>query len=118
MSYEAAASSSLFGVLAVLIGGLVVTGVLIWAVRFGTQVRRREQRPPRPSEQPTRPWSGSAHEEREMREPDEVPRAAAGDGLTPHDLGSSGTKRSEDQTRPRWKRGSGGSFGSGGQGAP
>ncbi|MER5427875.1 DUF6479 family protein [Streptomyces sp. NPDC002588] len=101
--HEAAAGRSVFGVLAVLVGGLVITGALIWAVRLGIKVRGRESRPPRPGEQPTRPQSGSTHESWERREADEVPRAAdRSERLTPHELRPSGTKRSEDQTRPRW----------------
>lgn len=116
-SYEAAAAGSVFGVVAVLVGGLVIAGALIWAVRLGIKVRRDEPRPPRRSEQPTRPASGSAHDGREMREPDEMPRAADGsERLTPHRLNPSGTQRSEDQTRPRWDSGTGGSFGGGGPG--
>ncbi|MFF4861258.1 hypothetical protein ACFY3J_05860 [Streptomyces sp. NPDC001231] len=36
--------------------------------------------------------------------------------LTPHEPGPSGSRRNEDQSRPRWDGGSGGSFGSGGSG--
>lgn len=116
-SYEAAAASSVFGVVAVLVGGLVITGALIWAVRLGIEVRRGEPRPPRRGEQPTRPASAADHEAREMREPDEMPRAGdASERLTPHELNPSGTKRSDDQSRPRWNSGSGGSFGGGGPG--
>jgi hypothetical protein len=47
-----------------------------------------------------------------MREPDEVPRAVDGnERLTPYRLHSSGSKRSDDQERPRWKSGSGGGTG-------
>jgi hypothetical protein len=57
-------------------------------------------------------------ESREMREPNEVPRAEdESERLTPHEVHASGTKRSEDQKRPRWSPGSSGSFGSGGSGA-
>ncbi|MEU7057136.1 DUF6479 family protein [Streptomyces sp. NPDC046197] len=67
---------------------------------------------------PTLPGSGPVHETRHRREPDEVPRAEeTGRRLTPHDLGSAGSRRSEEQTRPRWKPGSSGSFGSGGPGS-
>ncbi|MEW2401279.1 DUF6479 family protein [Streptomyces sp. NPDC046862] len=114
--YEAAATNA-GGVIAVLIAGLVIVGALIWAVRLGMQVRRREPRTPRRGEHPTLPESGPVHETRQMREPDEVPRAGAeGERLTPHQLHSSGSKRSEDQTRRRWDPGSSGSFGSGGPG--
>jgi hypothetical protein len=115
--YEAAAASSVFGVAVVLVSGLVVTGALIWAVRLGIRVRRGESRPPRRSEHPRPPESGPVHETREFREPDEVPRAADGsERLTPHGLKHSGSKRSENQTRPRWNEGSSGSFGGGGPG--
>jgi hypothetical protein len=50
-----------------------------------------------------------------MREPDEVPRSEDGERLGPHDL-TSGSRRSDDQSRPRWDPGSSGSFGSGGSG--
>ncbi|MFC4505022.1 MULTISPECIES: DUF6479 family protein [Streptomyces] len=110
-SYEAAAASSAFGVVAVLIGGLVITGALIWAVRLGTKVRRQESRPPRPSEQPTRPAPGTGQDSHERREPNEMPRDGA--RLTPHELGASGTRRSDDQTRPRWNSGADGSSGDG-----
>ncbi|MFF4586153.1 DUF6479 family protein [Streptomyces sp. NPDC001388] len=116
-TYEAAAASSVFGVVAVLVCGLLITGALIWAVRLGIKVRRREPRPPRRTEQPTRPATSAVHDGQERREPDEVPVAAdESERLTPHQLNPSGTKRSEDQTRPRWDSRSGGSFGSGGPG--
>jgi hypothetical protein len=57
-------------------------------------------------------------ESREIREPNEVPRTDDGNSrLTPHEVHASGTKRSEQQRRPRWSPGSSGSFGSGGSGA-
>lgn len=90
----------------------------MWAVRLGISVRRQEPAPPRPADHPTLPPSGPVMESREMREPDEVPRA--GDGgrrLTPYEIHASGTKRSGHQKRPRWSPGSSGSFGSGGSGA-
>jgi len=100
------------------VGGLVIAGALIWAVRVGIRIRRRESPPPRPEEQPKLPASGPVQETREMREPDEVPRAAdESERLTPHELHASGSKRSKNQKPPRWKPGSSGSFGSGGPGA-
>lgn len=116
-SYAAMAAGSALGVAAVLIGGLVITGGLVWAVRLGIKVRRREPPPPRRDEQPTPPATGPVRETREMREPDEVPRAGdESERLTPHRLRPSGSKRSEDRKRPRWDPGSSGSFGSGGTG--
>ncbi|MET7854746.1 DUF6479 family protein [Streptomyces avermitilis] len=115
--YEAVASNAAFGMFAAFIGGLVIVGALVWAVRFGTKVRRREPGPPRRDEQPTLPESGPVHETRQRREPDEVPRAGnESERLTPHDLHASGSRPSENQQRPRWDEGSGGSFGSGGPG--
>ncbi|GAA3833577.1 DUF6479 family protein [Streptomyces phyllanthi] len=114
--YEAAATNAAGGI-AILIIGLVVAGALIWAVRLGMKVRRRESRTPRPDEHPTPPPGGPVRESREMREPNEVPRAAdERERLTPHGLQASGSKRSQDQQRRRWNPGSSGSFGSGGPG--
>ncbi|MFK4144683.1 DUF6479 family protein [Streptomyces sp. NPDC004065] len=115
--YEAAAAGSAFGGVVIVVGGLVIAAALIWAVRLGIGVKQREPRTPRGGEHPTRPESGPAHETRQRREPDEVPRAEeTGRRLTPHELGSSGSRRSQEQTRPRWEDGTGGSFGSGGPG--
>ncbi|MBG0850665.1 hypothetical protein I2W78_02040 [Streptomyces spinoverrucosus] len=114
IAHEVAAAGSVAGFVAVLVGGVVVTAVLIWAVLLGIKVRRREPRRPRPDEQPRLPASGAVGESREQREPHEV----GGDArLTPHDLRPSGGMRSGDQRRPRWNRGSSGSFGNGGPGA-
>ncbi len=112
-----AASGDVLNVIAAFAGGLIVSGLLIWAVRFGMTVRRAESDPPRPEEQPRLPESGPVHEERERREPDEVPHASQeSERLMPHNLHSSGTRRGEDQSRPRWAPGNSGSFGSGGSG--
>ncbi|MFB9465903.1 DUF6479 family protein [Streptomyces cinereospinus] len=112
-AYEVAAAGSAAGFVAVLLGGVVVTAVLIWAVLLGIKVRKREPRRPRPDEQPTLPASGAVHETREQRTPQEV---AGDERLTPHTLRPSGGTRSGDQRRPRWDSGSSGSFGSGGPG--
>ncbi|WP_314220028.1 DUF6479 family protein [Streptomyces zaehneri] len=99
--------------------GIVLVGGLIWAFRLGIKVRAREPAPPQPHEQPRRPGSGPAHETRRAREPNEMPRATdESERLTPHELRPTGSRDSADQRRPRWNEGSGGSFGSGGQGAP
>ncbi|WP_155059500.1 DUF6479 family protein [Streptomyces blattellae] len=112
-----AAAANPAGLVAVLIGGLLVAGALVWAVRLGIKVRSRESRPPAPKEQPTRPGTGPVRETREMREGNEVPRAGdETERLTPHDLQPSGSKPSDDQKRRRWNQGSSGSFGSGGPG--
>jgi hypothetical protein len=116
--YLALSASTAFGVVAVLVAGIVITGALIWAVRLGIGVRRRESRPPRPGEQPTMPASGRVGGTQEMRAPNEMPRAGRdGERLTPHDLDPTGGAPSENQQRPRWNSGSSGSFGSGGTGS-
>ncbi|MFI5683289.1 DUF6479 family protein [Streptomyces sp. NPDC051636] len=114
---EAAGAVSAFGYIALLVVGVAIVAGLIWAFRLGMRVRRREPGPPRPQEQPTRPVSGPVQEAHEVREPDEVPRAAdESERLTPHQLNPTGTKRADDQRRPRWEPGSSGSFGGGGGG--
>jgi hypothetical protein len=118
ISLEMAASDAAWAVTGAFIGGLVIAGVLVWAIRLGIKVRGREQGPQRTSPQPARPAPGPVTESREMREPDEMPRAGdKGKRLTPHELHAGGSTRSEDQRRPRWNSGSSGSFGSGGSGA-
>ncbi|MFH8611725.1 DUF6479 family protein [Streptomyces sp. NPDC018029] len=105
------------GGLAPFLTGLGIAVLLIWAVWFGIRVRGREQRPPKPQEQPRLPAEGPVGAVVEHREPDEVPRD--GGRLTPHQLKGSGnvaSKRSDDQRRRRWNRGSSGAFGSGGPG--
>lgn len=120
ISIEMAASDAAWGVAGALVAGLVVAGFLVWAIRLGIKVRGREQGPSRTSPRPPHPDSGdgpdmSAHE---RREPDEVPRAAdESERLTPHQLHPGGSRRSEDQSRPRWNSGSSGSSGSGGSDA-
>ncbi|MEU8585773.1 DUF6479 family protein [Streptomyces sp. NPDC048664] len=93
------------------VAGLVVVAALVWSIRFGIRVRRREQAPSRTTPQARRgPASGPDMDSRERREPEAVPRAEQqGDRLTPHDLHSAGSRRSTDQRRPRWNSGSGGS---------
>lgn len=115
---QLAAAGSAAGTIIVVVCGVLLTAALMGAVRLGIGVRRREPAPPRRSEQPKLPDSGPVREERNMREPNEVPRAADdGARLTPHQLGNAPSRPSGDQTRPRWQPGSSGSFGSGGSGA-
>ncbi len=99
------------------VGGLVIVGALILAVRIGMRVMDQEPARPRSDEQPTLPPTGAVREEREMREPDEIPLTTDGSPrLMPYQLHHSGSRRGADQTRRRWLPGSSGAFGSGGPG--
>lgn len=112
----AATSSDVLNVIAAFVGGLIIAGALVWAVRMGMGIMDRESPRPRADEQPHLPDGGPVWESREVREPDEVPHATNGDRLMPYELHSSGTKTGKDQHRKRWLPGSSGSFGSGGAG--
>jgi Family of unknown function (DUF6479) len=99
------------------IGGMVVAGALIWAVSLGMHIRDREPGPPDPEDQPHLPDGGAVHEEREVREPEEMPHATQeSERLMPYELHHSASRRCEDQKRKRWLPGSSGAFGSGGPG--
>ncbi|MFD4528297.1 DUF6479 family protein [Streptomyces sp. NPDC058470] len=112
-----AASDAAIGTIGAFVGGLVVVGLLIWAVRLGVKVRRQQPQPPRSDEHPTLPESGPVREVREVREPDEVPVASdESERLRPSNMHPSGSKRGRDQEVPKWEPGSSGSFGSGGSG--
>lgn len=114
---ELAASSTAH--LLMWLAGLVVVGVLLAAFYWGRRAQARETRKPRPEEQPKRPYDGPVREEREYREPDEMPHD--GSRLTPHELkegyGTSSTHRSPSQDPADHRKGDGGSFGSGGLGS-
>ncbi|MEU9286195.1 DUF6479 family protein [Streptomyces sp. NPDC048275] len=101
-AHNLAIPDAAIGTIVAFVGGLVIVGVLIWAVRLGVKVQRREPRRPRPDEQPKVPDSGPVREVREVREPDDVPQAAdESERLRPHNLHASGSKRSENQDVPR-----------------
>ncbi|MGN5377792.1 hypothetical protein BIV25_33185 [Streptomyces sp. MUSC 14] len=96
------------GVLALLAGGF-------W---MNSRVKYRESPRPRPEEQPTLPPEGPVREVRENRESQEVPVIPKGGRpLTPYELSNQDTRPSASKERPRWSRGSSGSFGGGGLGA-
>ncbi|MEV6765964.1 DUF6479 family protein [Streptomyces sp. NPDC051105] len=105
-STEVIASTGMARGILPLAAGLILVIALIWAVRLGIRVRRRESASPRPEEQPRLPETGPTREVQEMREPDEVPHAKdESERLTPHQLSGTGTpssKRSKDQRRRRW----------------
>ncbi|GAA2539779.1 MULTISPECIES: DUF6479 family protein [Streptomyces] len=112
-----AASQHVWNLAAAFIGGLVVAGALIWAVRVGMRVMDREEHRPSPEEQPKLPDGGAVREMREVREPDEVPLVSKGGArLMPYELHHAGSRTGKDQHRKRWLPGSSGAFGSGGPG--
>jgi hypothetical protein len=114
---ELAAESGLLslGLFAAAAGVLVVLAGSFW---LGARIRSRELPRPLPEEQPQMPPGGPVHEVRENREPDEVPQIPKGGRpLTPYELTNMQTRASEKKDRPRWSRGSSGSFGGGGLGA-
>ncbi|MEU6288532.1 DUF6479 family protein [Streptomyces sp. NPDC015140] len=116
-TYELLAASDAVNVTVAFILGLVVAGALIGAVRIGMRVMDRESDRPRAEDQPHLPETGAVREEREMREPDEIPLNQDGSPrLMPYELHHSGSRRGEDQRRKRWLPGSSGAFGSGGSG--
>ncbi|MEV5436467.1 DUF6479 family protein [Streptomyces sp. NPDC052682] len=117
MHLLAASSDHALAVTMAFIGGLVIAGALIWAVRVGMRVMDTDTHHPAPEEQPHLPEGGPVFEIQEMREPDEVPVAASdNERLLPHELHRAWTKTGQDQHRRRWSPGSSGSFGSGGLG--
>ncbi|MBB5925662.1 DUF6479 family protein [Streptomyces echinatus] len=96
------------GLLALLAGGFWMT----------SRVKSQESPRPRPEEQPKMPPGGPVREVQENRESAEVPRVAKGERpLTPYDLTNMDSKPSASKDRPRWSKGSSGSFGGGGLGA-
>ncbi|CAL9521204.1 hypothetical protein SUDANB15_03831 [Streptomyces sp. enrichment culture] len=112
-----AASQHVWNLVAAFIGGLVVAGALVWAVRVGMGVMDREEPRPAPEEQPRLPDGGAIRETREVREPDEVPLTSKdGARLMPYELHHAGSRTGKDQQRKRWMPGSSGGFGSGGPG--
>ncbi|MFH8795876.1 DUF6479 family protein [Streptomyces sp. NPDC017941] len=100
------------------IAGLAVVGVLLGAFFWGRRAQARETSKPRPEDQPHMPEGGPVREEREYRDPDEMPQD--GRRRLPHELhggyGSSRTHPSPSQDPDDHKKGRGGSFGSGGLG--
>ncbi|MGW2613731.1 DUF6479 family protein [Streptomyces sp. NPDC001500] len=116
-SQQLAAASGLLS-LVLFVVGMALLAVLGGSFWLGARVKSRESARPRPEEQPHLPPGGPVHEIRENREPDEVPRTAEGGRpLTPYELTNMQTRSSSDKKRPRWSRGSSGSFGGGGLGA-
>ncbi|POX53146.1 hypothetical protein C3489_16590 [Streptomyces sp. Ru71] len=113
MMQMAAVSGAL--VLGPVIVGVLVVGMLIGAFWLGDVIKSREPAPPRPEEQPHLPPGGAVRGIQENREPDEVP--TDGRRRLPHEFGNLQTRPSESTDRPRWGKGTSGSFGGGGLGA-
>ncbi|MEU5523829.1 DUF6479 family protein [Streptomyces sp. NPDC093250] len=114
---QLAANVHQWAVLGAFIGGMIVSGALILAVRIGMRYMDREEPRPRPEDQPKLPDGGAVHEMREMREPDEIPLVErTGSRLMPYELHHAATRTGKDQSRKRWLPGSSGAFGSGGPG--
>lgn len=85
---------------------------------MNSRVKYRESARPRPDEQPHLPPDGPVQEVRENRESAEIPQVPKGGrALTPYELSNMDSRPSESKDRPRWSRGSSGSFGGGGLGA-
>ncbi|MFI2377105.1 DUF6479 family protein [Streptomyces sp. NPDC018964] len=112
-----ASTTHRWAVFAAFIGGLIVAGALVWAVRVGMRYMDREEPRPTPEDQPRLPDGGAVREMREIREPDEMPdMSRTGSRLMPYELHHSATRTGKDQQRKRWLPGSSGGFGSGGPG--
>ena len=102
--------------------GLFVAAVAVIVVLAGgawltSRVRATEPPRPRPEEQPHLPEGGAVHEVLENRESEEVVMPEGGRPYTPYELSNQQTRPSTETKRPRWSRGSSGSFGGGGLGA-
>ncbi|MFE0730829.1 DUF6479 family protein [Streptomyces antibioticus] len=116
-SVQLAAASGLLSLMLFVVG-IAVIALLAGGFWMGSRIKQRESPRPRPEEQPQMPPGGPVHEIRENREPDEVPvTPKGGRPLTPYELSNMQTKPSASKDRPRWSRGSSGSFGGGGLGA-
>jgi hypothetical protein len=112
-----ASSTHRWAVFAAFIGGLIVAGALVWAVRVGMRYMDQEEPRPAAEDQPRLPDGGAVREMREIREPDEMPdMSRTGSRLMPYELHHSATRTGADQKRRRWLPGSSGAFGSGGPG--
>ncbi|MEV7995398.1 DUF6479 family protein [Streptomyces sp. NPDC086077] len=116
-SMQLAAPSGLLS-LVLFVVAIAVVGVLGGSFWLGNRIKFGEPPRPRADEQPHLPPEGAVHEVRQIREPDDVPvMPKGGRPLTPYELTNMRTKPSTSTDRPRWGRGTTGSFGGGGLGA-
>ncbi|WP_257033553.1 DUF6479 family protein [Streptomyces sp. Ag109_G2-15] len=114
---QLAAASGLMSLVLFLVALGLLT-LLAGGFWMNSRVKYREPPRPRPEEQPHLPPDGAVHEVRENRESQEVPQMPKGGRpLTPYELTNMDTKPSASKDRPRWSKGSSGSFGGGGLGA-
>ncbi|WP_330341671.1 DUF6479 family protein [Streptomyces sp. NBC_00557] len=117
-SMQLAATSGLIVLVLFVVIGLGLIGMLAGGFWLTSRVKYRESPRPRPEEQPKLPPEGPVGELRENRESQEVPRTPEGGRpLTPYELTNMDSRPSASKDRPRWSRGSSGSFGGGGLGA-
>ncbi|MBG0857454.1 hypothetical protein I2W78_37820 [Streptomyces spinoverrucosus] len=116
-SMQLAAPSGLLLLIPIVVAVAVL--VVLWgSFWMGNRIKLGEPPRPRPEDQPHLPPGGAVHEVRENREPDEVPRIPKGGRpLTPYELTNMRTRPSASKDRPRWGKGTTGSFGGGGLGA-
>ncbi|MEU9986833.1 DUF6479 family protein [Streptomyces sp. NPDC048045] len=97
---------------------VAVLALLAGGFWMNSRIKYREPPRPRPEEQPHLPPGGAVHEIQENREPTEIPQIPKGGrALTPYELTNMHTRPSATKTRPRWSKGTSGSFGGGGLGA-
>ncbi|MFI1760604.1 DUF6479 family protein [Streptomyces sp. NPDC020800] len=97
---------------------VAVLALLAGGFWMNSRIKYREPPRPRPEEQPHLPPGGAVHEIQESREPTEIPQIPKGGrALTPYELTNMHTRPSATKTRPRWSKGTSGSFGGGGLGA-
>lgn len=75
---ETAMSNAALGTLGAFIGALVVVAALMWAVRLGIRLRRRESDPPKPHEHPRMPEGGPTYEHRRCGNRMRFPRPRTG----------------------------------------
>jgi Family of unknown function (DUF6479) len=116
-SIQMAAPSGLWS-LALFAVAMVVLAVLAGSFWLGSRIRFGEPPRPHPDEQPKLPPGGAVREIRENRESEEVPKTPEGGRpLTPYELSNQQTRPSTTKERPRWSKGTSGSFGGGGPGA-
>ncbi|MFB0614610.1 DUF6479 family protein [Streptomyces sp. AGS-58] len=116
-SMQLAAASGLMSLFLFLVA-VALLALLAGGFWMTSRVKYREPPRPRPEEQPKLPPEGAVHEVRQNREFEEVPQTPEGGRpLTPYELTNMDSRPSESEDRPRWSRGSSGSFGGGGLGA-